>query len=239
MKISSLLLGISLLISACTSAIMPTEDVPTPTSTEKPAPIALETTPNYRDEPDPAWQFWKEVHNTRYGFGLAVPCWWLVDPIPAEGFGGVMTIKNYDEEYFNMHSNKGFWDWPNGSMKIDVVIMEGIDPVKSDADAYMQFVDPSTTGLVSTEQQRVGKNLATVLTLSNLVNANDPNTKIFAFRHKRNSLIIVVPTPQTAIDTPDFQAILASFVLTKYEGISLPMTIPSPALIKARCAPVN
>jgi hypothetical protein len=236
MKISSLLLGIALFISACAPTVMPTEHVPAPTSTEEPKPIALEP-PNYRDEPDPLWPPWKEIRDTRYGVGLAVPCWWLVDPIPAEGFGGVMTIKNYDEEYFTMHSNKGSWNWPNGTLKLDIVVMEGVDPAKSDADAYMQFVDPTMTGLVSAEPQQIGVNTVTVLTLANLVNTNDPNTQLFVYRFSPDTLLLVAPIPQTIVDTPDFQAILASIVLTSEEQVVFPTIIPASPLIPAFCAP--
>ena len=206
-------------------ATVATQDPPLVTQTESPPQPESSTS-----------TAWKTVRDPRYGFGLAVPCWWLVDPIPAEGSGGVMTIKNYDESYFNAHSTKGYWDWPNGTLKLDVVVMEGVDPAKSDADAYMQLVDPTTTGLVSAESGQFGAHSATVLTLSNLVNTNDPNTKMFVFRLAPDKLLMVAPIPQSIIDTPDFQAILASIVLTPDEQITLPMITPAPALIDAACA---
>jgi hypothetical protein len=45
-----------------------------------------------------------------------------------------------------------------------------------------------------------------------------------------------VPVPQTIIDTPDFQALLSSIVLTPDEQITLPTITPAPALIDASCA---
>jgi hypothetical protein len=47
---------------------------------------------------------------------------------------------------------------------------------------------------------------------------------------------MVVPIPQSIIETPDFQAFLASTVLTQDEQIALPIIIPSPALIASSCA---
>jgi hypothetical protein len=41
-----------------------------------------------------------------------------------------------------------------GTLKLDLVVMEGIDPAKSDAEAYMGFVDPTMSALVSAEQQQ-------------------------------------------------------------------------------------
>ena len=231
-KIYPLLLLFVLIVSACVPRDVPAS--PAPIMTEEPLPTVTET--YVPDEPAPASNAWRAVRDPHFGFGLAVPCWWLVSPIPAEGFGGVMTIKNYDETYFNANSNKGFWDWPNGTLKLDVIVMEGVDPEKSDADAYMQFVDPTMTGLVSAESQQIGAHTATVLTLANLVNTNDPNTKSFIYRPAADRLLMVVPIPQSIIDTPDFQAVLSSIVLTPDEQIPLPTITPAPALIDASCA---
>lgn len=182
-----------------------------------------------------ASNLWKEVRDPRFGFGVALPCWWQVNPIPSGGIGGVMTVKNYDEAYFNTHSIKGFWEWPNGTLKIDFYITEGVDPTKSDADAYMALVDPTITGLTSSSLQQTGIHSATVLVLSNLVNRNDPDGKIFLYRLAPDKLLGVAPTPQSIIDTPDFQAILSSIVLSSDEQIALPTITPAPALINASC----
>ena len=237
MKIKSLLflLLATIITSACVPSVAPTQELPEPIVTEELPSVQSETETAPQPE-QPASTAWKAIRDTRYGFGLAVPCWWLVSPIPAEGFGGVMTIKNFDEAYFNANSNKGFWEWPNGTLKLDVIVMEGVDPAKSDADAYMQFVDPTTTSLVSAEQQQVSAHTATVVTLSNLVNTNDPAAKLFIFRLAPDKLLMVAPIPQNIINTPDFQAILASITLTSDEQVILPTITPAPALINASCA---
>lgn len=224
-----------LILNACAPSVTQTE-MPAPVLTEEQLPVPSQTEPAPQPEL-PVTTAWKAVRDARYGFGLAVPCWWLVSPIPEGGFGGVMTITNYDEAYFMANSNKGYWDWPNGALKLDVVVMEGIDPVKSAADAYMQFVDPTMTGLVSAESQLIGQNTITVVTLANLVNTSDPHTMVFIHRLAPDKLFMVVPIPQTIIETPDFQALLASIVLTPDEQVALPSIIPAPALIDAPCAP--
>ena len=234
-KFLAILFLVVLSISACAPTIAPIEELPEPGLTEEnllPQP-QIETAQPPEQHISTAW---KTVRDARYGFGLAVPCWWLVSPIPAEGFGGVMTIKNYDEAYFNANSNKGFWEWPNGALKLDVIVMEGVDPAKSDADAYMQFVDPTMTGLVSAEPIQINSHTATVATFSNLVNTNDPDTKMFIFRAAPDQLLIVSPIPQSIIDTPDFQAVLESITLTSDEQVTLPTITPAPALINASCA---
>jgi len=234
-RLLPILILLVLLGSACAPVAMPAVEAPTLIPTEEPLSVPTQTEIPLQPE-QPVSTAWRAVRDQRYGFGLAVPCWWLVDPIPVGGFGGAMTIKNYDEAYFNAHSNKGFWDWPNGTLKLDVIVMEGVDPAKSDADAYMQFVDPTMTGLVSSESQQIGANTVTVLTLSNQVNTNDPNIQLFVYRLSPGILLMVNPIPQTIIDTPDFQALLASIVLTPDEQITLPTIAPAPALIDATCA---
>ncbi len=235
-RLPPLLILLTLVGGACAPvATTPDKVLPTLIPVEEPLPIATPTEIASQPEQSSSTT-WKAIRDPRYGFGLAVPCWWLVSPIPADGFGGVMTVKNYDEDYFNAHSNKGFWDWPNGTLKLDVIVMEGADPGKSDADAYMQFTDPTMTGVVSAESRQIGVNTVTVLTLSNLVNTNDPNSSLFVYRLAPDVLLMVAPIPQTIVDTPDFQAILASIALTPNEQITLPTLTPAPALITASCA---
>lgn len=232
-KLFVFLLLVVLLVSAC--APMTAAPEPNIVVSEEPLPIPTEAEPAPQPEL-PISTAWKAVRDPRYGFGLAVPCWWLVSPIPQEGFGGVMTIKNYDEGFFNAHSTKGNWDWPFGSLKLDVIVMEGADPAKTDAEAYMQFVDPTMTGLVAAEPMQIGAHNATVLMLSNMVNTDDPNVNLFIFRLAPDKLLMVAPIPQNIVNTPDFQAILASIVLKPEEQIALPLIAPTPALIDATCA---
>lgn len=224
-----------LILSACAPSVAPAE-TPAPIPTEELLPIPTQTDSSPQPEL-PVATAWKAVRDARYGFGLAVPCWWLVNPIPEQGFGGVMTITNYNEAYFMANSTKGFWDWPNGTLKLDIVVMEGIDPAKSDAEAYMGFVDPTMSGLVSAEQQQFGLHTATLMTFANLINTNEPHTRVFIHRLGPDKLLVVSPIPQTIIEAPDFQAILASIVLRPDEQIALPTITPAPALIDAPCAP--
>jgi hypothetical protein len=217
-------LVIVLLISGCSYDVHMLTPLPVLASNVEVSPTAK------------ASRLWKEVRDPRFGFGLAMPCWWLVNPMPAGGLGGVMTVKNYDEAYFDAHSTKGFWDWPNGALKIDIFITEGVDPAKSDVDAYMALTDSTATGLVSTNVLQTGTHTAAELVLSNLVNRNDPDTRIFLYRIAPDKLLGVAPTPQSIIDTSDFQALLASIVLNPSEPITLPALAPAPALIDAACS---
>ncbi len=218
-------------------AVSPTESTPAtsaPTESVVPATEAVPATSVPAAEPSRAW---KEVRDTRYGFGLAVPCWWLVTPIPEQAMGGVMTIANYDETYFAANSNKGYWDWPNGTLKIDIAPFEGVDPNLSDVDAYMKFVDTSMEGLVSSETKQIGAHTMNVLTMQNMVNQNEPPYQIFILRLAADKLLLINPIPKSIINTPDFQTMLNSLVLTPQEQVVLPTTDPSATpLIEASCA---
>lgn len=229
-----LLLLVTLFVSSCSPSVSPTEELPVPSPTEKPLSIPTQIEPTSQPE-QIIPTAWRIVRDARYGFGLAVPCWWIVNPIPEGGFGGAMTIYNYDEAYFNSHSTKGFWDWPNGTLKMDVIVMEGIEPANSDIDGYLQFSDPSMERVDSVESQQFGSHNATVASLANVDNPNSPVTKVYFFRLAPDKLLMVNPIPQDIINTSDFQAILASIVLTTDEQVTIPNTPPAPALIDASC----
>ncbi len=203
--------------------------LPSPTDTPVPLPQAGPAA----ETPSAAW---REVRDARYGFGLAIPCWWIVSPIPPQGVGGVMTISNYDEAYFMANSQKGFWDWPNGALKIDIVVIEDANPQLSDTDAYMELVDTNMQALISSETRQTGAHPAAVLTLQNLVNQNDPPIRVFIHRLAPDKLILINPIPQGILDTPDFQTLLSTMVLTPQEAITIPSTPPAETpLINAVC----
>jgi hypothetical protein len=237
MKSKSLLLifTIALFVSSCAPSVAPTQESSAPLPIEEPQAVPTQTESGPQPE-QPISTAWRAVLDQRYGFGLAVPCWWIVHPIPEGGFGGAMTIYNYNEAYFNAHSTKGFWDWPNGTLKMDVIVMEGIDPANSDIDGYKQFSDPTMERVDSVESQQFGSHSATVASLTSVDNPISPITIVYFFRLAPDKLLMVNPIPQSIIDTPDFQAILASFVLTPGEQVTLPTITPAPALIDSSCA---
>lgn len=239
MKKTNLLLFILIasLLAACIPQAFPTPiQIPTQQQTPLPSPTT-DSVPTAESNPQASPTAWKEVRDPRYGFGLAVPCWWIVSPIPSVGTGGVLGLANYDEAYFMANSQKGYWDWPNGALKIDVVVFENVNPSLPDAEAYRELTDPGTEGLVSVASQQTGAHTATVITLQNLINQNDPPIRVFIYRLAPEKLIMINPIPQSIIDTSDFQSLLASIVLTPNEQIVMPSAPPTSApLIEASCA---
>ena len=227
------LLLVLLITSACAPSSIITEETPVPIVNEEPlsGPTQISSEP----QPElPVVTDWRAVRDPRYGFGFAIPCWWLTNEITSDN--GLYTVKNYDDAYFNANSSKGFWDWPNGTLKLDIVVFEGSDPAISDADAFMQQSDPTITGLVSAEQMQYGSHMATTVVLSNVNNPSEPHTRLFLFRIAPDKLLMINPIPQSIIDTADFQALLTSVVFTTDEQIALPLINPAPALIESSCA---
>lgn len=230
-KINILVLFV-LLISACAPVIESTEISVEPLLTEEPLPAPTEEAAPQPEQP--VSTAWRVVRDVRFGFGFAIPCWWLTNPIQTDG--ALYTVKNYDDAYFNANSQKGFWEWPNGTLKLDLVVFEGADPALSDADAYIQMSDPSMTGLVSAETRQFGSHTGTITVLANLENPNSENATVVLFRLAPDKLFMINPVPQSIIDTPDFQALLSSVVLSPDEQVTLPTITPAPALIDASCA---
>jgi len=233
MKTKINVLGLcGLLISACAPVTETTEISVEPLQTEEQLPVPTEEAAPQPKQP--VSTAWRAVRDTRYGFGFAIPCWWQTNPIESDG--ALYTVRNYDDAYFNANSNKGFWEWPNGTLKLDIVVFEGADPAKSDADAYIQIADPSMVGLVSEETRQFGSHIGTITVLANLDNPNAENATVVLFRLAPEKLLMVNPVPQIIIDTSDFQVLLSSFAMSMEEDITLPIITPSPALIDASCA---
>lgn len=198
------LLFIALAIGACSPSVPPIKETPAPIVTEEstPSPTQADSIPKSEV---PGKTAWKAVRDQRYGFGLAVPCWWVFTPMPADAIGGgAMTMRNYDEAYFNANSSKGFWDWPNGALKLDVIVMEGVEPANSDSDGYLQFSDPTMESVISAESKQFGSHSGTIAILANLDNPNAPETKVYFFRLASDKLLMINSIPQSIFDTPDF-----------------------------------
>jgi hypothetical protein len=110
-KISlSVLFIASTLLAACAPQAAPSL-APETVSTEPPAPVSAPPTKFVPPTEVPAANSeWVTYRDSRYGIGLAYPCWWAFTPMPSEGYGGVITLRSFDEEYFRAHSTKGNWN---------------------------------------------------------------------------------------------------------------------------------
>jgi hypothetical protein len=239
----TLLVLLSALLAACAPQPVPDPtDVPAAeaTATEAPMVSTLPVQPTTQSTPEPssANGAWAEYRDPRYGIGLAYPCWWVMNPIPAEGSGGALSLRSFDEVYFRANSVKGQWKdgvAPEGVYAADFLVFEGIDPAASNADAYAGLIDPSMEEIVSSEDTLIGQNQATVIQLQNLVNSNDPLFTAILFRLAPDKLMIFVTQQQDRLDSADAQGILNSLSLSPDQPIVVPAYAPHPPLIAAAC----
>ncbi len=200
------------------------------------------TPPQVSGEPALEGQ-WVEYRDPKYGFGLAIPCWWPYSPIPTQGIGGTMTIHSYDEAYFLANSTKGWWtggDWPEGASKLDITVWQDFDPSLTTLEAFNTTFDPTSSEIASMHEVRIGENDALLVEMRNLVNTSDPNSRLYIFRPADDTLLMVSAAPDRALDSSDVQAMLASLSLSPDQPVNLPRVAPAPAIIPlpAEC-PVN
>ncbi|MGD8402222.1 MAG: hypothetical protein PVJ21_01085 [Anaerolineales bacterium] len=182
---------------------------------------------------------WVTYRDPRYGIGLAYPCWWAFTPMPSEGFGGAISLRSFDEEYFRAHSTKGNWNGdmpPEGVFALDVAVFENINPALSTVDAWKTFTDPSMSEIASVEERMIGQNSATVVRMLNLNNSSDPPATLYLFRLSPDKLLMINPLFQDRIDSDDIQGILISLSLDPNQAIIVPAFAPHEPLIAAAYA---
>ncbi|MBN8581652.1 MAG: hypothetical protein J0L96_13350 [Anaerolineae bacterium] len=176
--------------------------------------------------------FWLELRETRFGFGLVIPCWWQVDGMPAEGNVSTMTLSNFDDAFFKEYSKDGDWIGgvpPQGVMSMTITAAVA-DPSLSDADAYLSYVDPATTEVVASQSQNFGTNAYTVLTLKNKQNPNLAALSVYVTRLAPDTILVFNSYPPETIVSSDFAAILSSYARTESIPVTFPSYAPQPAL---------
>ena len=182
---------------------------------------------------------WVTYRDPRYGIGLAYPCWWAFDPMPAEGYGGAINLRSFDEEYFRAHSTKGNWNNsapPEGVFALDIAVFEDIDPALSTVDAWLTFTDPDMSAIASAEERVIGQNTATVIQMLNMNNSSDPPFTFYLYPLAPDKLLMVNPIFQDRLDANDIQGILTSLSLNPDQAIVVPAFAPHEPLIAAACA---
>lgn len=235
------LLILSALVAACAPQPAPAPtDIPAPEAPTVVSTIPVQPTVGVQSIPTSeqpaANSVWVQYRDPRYGIGVAYPCWWIMYPMPADGIGATLGLRSFDEDYFRANSVKGMWKDgipPEGVFTADFVVFEGIDPAKSNADAYP--IDPMASAIASSEDKLIGQNQATVIQLKDLVNSNAPLFTVILFRLAPDKLLAFVSQQQDRLDSADLQGILTSLSLSPDQPISVPTDIPHPPLISAAC----
>ena len=236
----AVLMIVSILLGACAPRT-PQEPLPPETQpVETPLPEDAQPTETASPTEAPAAEgAWVTYRDPRYGVGLAFPCWWAFTPMPEQGYGGAMTLRSFDEEYFRAHSTKGHWNGdipPEGVFAIDIGVFEGFDPAMSITDAWGTVTDPTMSAIASAEERMIGQNQATVLQMQNLVNSEDPLFTMYLFRLAPDKILFFNPLFQDRIDSNDVQGVLTSLSLSPNQEIVVPAFAPHEPLIAAACA---
>jgi hypothetical protein len=200
-----------------TSTVTPrptnTVEAPTPTPTSTPVPEAT------------ASPLWTEYRSARYGYGLALPCFWVIYPGTDQP-----TIMSYDEAFLQTHSIRGHWlnnEWPDRAIKIDVWVSEAIDPSLSLAEAASQSLETENMYVYATQEVTIGSHPAV---LAEMRDRNDASVSylIPAFRLAPDRLLFFGVRPRHALSSSDVKAILESLALSPYQEIVIPDVPPEP-----------
>jgi hypothetical protein len=208
-----------------TASPAPTENTLTRT-TATPVPTEVfSATPVQGDNP------WVEYRDPRYRYAIALPCYWTYTPTPMEGMFAAMVARSYNEEFFAAHSERGNWKndiWPEGALKMDVYVFEGVDPALNLADAVHQFyADYSTEQeLTSLEEVTFGSHPALLITVTGGLSGGTVNRLVY-FRLAPDKLLWFIFYPDTAMDSPDAQAIMNSLMFSSEAKLIFPSINPS------------
>ena len=181
---------------------------------------------------------WVAYRDPRFGIGLAYPCWWAFMPMPTEGYGGAITLRSFDEDYFRTHSAKGNWNGnvpPQGVFAIDIGVFERFDPALSTTDAWASMSDPTMSVIVSSEERMIGQNQATVIQMQDVNNSSEPPFTLYLFRMTQDKILMFSPLFQDRRDSNDVQGILTSLSLNPDQPIIVPAFAPHEPLIAAAC----
>jgi len=219
---------ISIWVSGC-GALEPAaptvlSETPLPPPAETPRSIATAVT-------ESAGGPWIEYRDPRYGYAIALPCYWTYVSTPLEGMFATMSARSYSDEFLGAHSVRGDWEngiWPEGAMKLDVLVFEGIDPALDLMSALEEFFDEylNEQEVTAIEAVSFGSHSALQVTVEGGL-AGGMTSQMVYFRLAPDKLIWFHFQPAAALVSTDAQAILGSVVLSVEEPLPLPLVMPS------------
>ncbi|MCL5996436.1 MAG: hypothetical protein M1546_10350 [Chloroflexi bacterium] len=212
---------------------LPATDMPQPAATaEPPTPQATTSVTAVAVAQATAHPNWIEVWDKKYGYGVALPCWWTVTPTPLEGMHGAMTVRNYDDVFVEKNTVRGEWpggEPPSGVVKIDFAGWEGLNAKESTASAVRRELTNDEQTVQSVEERTAG---AHPVIVADVRSNREPDTPflVYVYRLAPDLMLLASVLPNSAVDSSDVQAILASLALTISEKINVPSVAPSAPL---------
>ena len=172
---------------------------------------------------------WTQYRDPRFGYGLALPCYWNIYPTDKD-YDGSPSISSYDEAFFFANATKGQWNdgvWPEGAVKFNAFVSEAFDPALSLKEAVQQVLNNNDFGTVkSLDEVTLGANTAMQLTREDQGDPNLPDRGYF-FRFSPDRLLYLSVNPRQALETADVQNVLTSLAFTPQDQIAIPSTPPS------------
>jgi len=190
--------------------------------------------------PAPVSPLWVEYWDPRYGYGLALPCFWNIYPTQADAFSGGPSIRSYDSYFFLANSVRSQWvnsEWPQGAVKFDLYVSEDVDPSLSLIDAARQELAKQEFIVQSIEEVTIGSNTAALAVRGGQDDPSIPD-KTYVFRLSPSSMLFFYVNPRAMLDSPEVQAIITSLAVSNAEKISMPV-IPPPDPVEGRSIYTN
>jgi hypothetical protein len=217
------------LLTIAASALLLCACAPAATATQLPADPTIIPPTNAPTQSAPNDQ-WISYRDSYYGYGIALPCWWVVNPTGEHG--GAMSLRSYDDAFFAAHSTKGNWTdniVPQGAVKLDFVVIENLDPA-ADTETLIRQNSPPEDEIVSTTPADFNGHAALLVEFKHTT--SDPVTYVKAYflRFGPDKLLLVAGYPHEGLQSADVQAVLHSLAFSDSESIAFPSTAPGPAL---------
>jgi hypothetical protein len=174
---------------------------------------------------------WVAYWDEYYGYGLAIPCWWKINPTGDSG--GAMTMRSYDEAFFAANSSKGEWLnglAPEGAVKLDVAMMDNVDPNVDTETIIRQSALPEDE-VSSLQEVDLNGHTALLVEFKNTMTAPVSYSRAYYLRFQPDKLLIFAAYPTERLASADVQAIIHSIAFSSAEAIYFPSVAPSVPLI--------
>lgn len=176
---------------------------------------------------------WVEVWDEKYGYGVALPCWWVINPTPKEGTHGVMVVTSYDDAFAQKNTVRGVWvndEFPPGAVKIDFAAWEGLAPDTLTADAIRQQLASDEQSVKNVEERAMNGQPVWVADVRDTRQPDQPFF-MYVYRLTPDTMLLVNVYPNRAIETTDVQGILNSLAPSKQDKINVPSFAPGQPII--------
>jgi hypothetical protein len=142
-----------------------------------------------------------------------------------------MTARSYSDDFFKANSERGEWMQgviPAGAYKMDVIVVEDIDPSLSLEEAIRYFYKTyvNEQELLSVEETSFGRHQGAVATAQGGLQGGETTHTVF-FPLSAGRLVLFAFLPNAALDAADIQSMLGSFTTSPDEPVTLPLRAPS------------